>query len=80
MLLKSINAMLLMLYLIRLLLAKAALLAAIKMVYSFKFSLFITLKIGLIRAMLLYLSVKYFCNGTRAYKLGKRHIGVRSLG
>jgi hypothetical protein len=60
MLLKSINAMPLMLYFIRLLLAKATLLAAIKIVYSFKFSLFITLKIGLIRAMLLYLSARYF--------------------
>jgi hypothetical protein len=60
MLLKSINAMLLMLYLICLLLAKAALLAAIKIVYSFKFSLFITLKIGLVRAMLLYSSARYF--------------------
>jgi hypothetical protein len=60
MLLKSINAMPLMLYLIRLLLAKAALLATIKIVYSFKFSLFIKLKIGLIGAMLLYSSVRYF--------------------
>jgi hypothetical protein len=52
--------MLLMLYLIRLLLAKTTLLAIIKIVYSFKFSLFITLKIGLIRAILLYSSAKYF--------------------
>jgi hypothetical protein len=60
MLLKSINAMLLMLYLVRLLLAKAALLAIIKTVYSFKFSSFIALKISLIGAMLLYLSARYF--------------------
>jgi hypothetical protein len=50
----------LMLYLIRLLLAKAALLAAIKIVYSFKFSLFVALKISLIGAILLYLSTRYF--------------------
>jgi hypothetical protein len=50
----------LMLYLARLLLAKATLLVIIKIVYSFKFSLFIVLKIGLIGAMLLYSSVKYF--------------------
>jgi hypothetical protein len=60
MLLKRINAMPLMLYLIRLLLAKVTLLAIIKIVYSFKFSLFIALKIGLARAILLYLSAKYF--------------------
>jgi hypothetical protein len=50
----------LVLYLVRLLLAKAALLAAIKIVYSFKFSSFIALKIGLARAMLLYSSSRYF--------------------
>jgi hypothetical protein len=50
----------LMLYFIRLLLAKATLLAIIKIVYSFKFSSFIALKIGLIGAMLLYLSARYF--------------------
>jgi hypothetical protein len=60
MLLKSINVMPLMLYLIRLLLAKAILLAAIKIVYSFKFSLFIALKISLARAILLYSSARYF--------------------
>jgi hypothetical protein len=60
MLLKSINAMPLMLYLVRLLLVKAALLAIIKIVYSFKFSSFIALKIGLIRAILLYSSARYF--------------------
>jgi hypothetical protein len=60
MLLKSINTMPLVLYLVRLLLAKAALLAAIKIVYSFKFSSFIALKIGLARAMLLYSSSRYF--------------------
>jgi hypothetical protein len=60
MLLKSINAMPLMLYFIRLLLVKAILLAIIKIVYSFKFSLFIALKIGLIGAMLLYSSIRYF--------------------
>jgi hypothetical protein len=60
MLLKSINAMPLMLYLMRLLLAKATLLAAIKIVYSFKFSSFIALKKGLVRVMLLYLSARYF--------------------
>jgi hypothetical protein len=51
--------MLLMFYLIRLLLVKATLLAIIKIVYSFKFSSFIALKIGLIGAMLLYSSIKY---------------------
>jgi hypothetical protein len=50
----------LMLRLVRLLLAKAALLAAIKIVYSFKFSLFVVLKIGLIKAILLYSSARYF--------------------
>jgi hypothetical protein len=60
MLSKSINAILLMLYFIRLLLAKAILLAIMKIVYSFKFSLFIALKISLIEAILLYLSVKDF--------------------
>jgi hypothetical protein len=50
----------LMLYLVRLSLAKAALLAIIKTVYSFKFSSFIILKIGLIGAMLLYSSIRYF--------------------
>jgi hypothetical protein len=60
MLLKSINAMPLMLYLIRLLLAKATLLAAMKIVYSFEFSSFIALKISLVRAILLYSSIKYF--------------------
>jgi hypothetical protein len=50
----------LMLYLVCLLLAKATLLAAIKIVYSFKFSLFAALKIGLIGAMLLYSSARYF--------------------
>jgi hypothetical protein len=60
MLLKSINAILLMLYLIRLLLVKAILLAIIKIVYSFKFSSFIALKIGLIGAILLYSSARYF--------------------
>jgi hypothetical protein len=50
----------LMLYLMRSLLAKAALLAAIKIVYSFKFSLFIASKIGLARAILLYSSARYF--------------------
>jgi hypothetical protein len=44
----------------RLLLVKATLLAIIKIVYSFKFSLFIALKISLVKAMLLYSSVKYF--------------------
>jgi hypothetical protein len=52
--------MLLILRLIRLLLAKATLLAIIKIVYSFKFSLFVILKIGLIRAILLYSSARYF--------------------
>jgi hypothetical protein len=60
MLLKSINAMPLKLYLMRLLLAKATLLATIKIVYSFKFSSFIALKISLIGAMLLYSSARYF--------------------
>jgi hypothetical protein len=50
----------LMLYLVHLLLAKAILLAIIKIVYSFKFSSFIALKIGLIGAMLLYSSIRYF--------------------
>jgi hypothetical protein len=50
----------LMLRLIRLLLAKAILLATIKIVYSFRFSSFAALKISLIRAMLLYSSAKYF--------------------
>jgi hypothetical protein len=50
----------LMLYFMRLLLAKATLLAIIKIVYSFRFSLFITLKIGLIGAMPLYSSARYF--------------------
>jgi hypothetical protein len=44
----------------RLLLAKATLLAIIKIVYSFKFLSFIALKIGLIRAILLYLNARYF--------------------
>jgi hypothetical protein len=60
MLLKSINAMPLMLYFMRLLLVKAILLAAIKIVYSFKFSSFIILKISLIKAILLYSSATYF--------------------
>jgi hypothetical protein len=60
MLLKSINSILLMLYLIRLLLVKAILLAIIKIVYSFKFSSFIALKISLIGAILLYSSARYF--------------------
>jgi hypothetical protein len=60
MLLNSINAMLLMLRLIHLLLVKAILLTIIKIVYFSKFSPFIALKIGLARAMPLYLSVKYF--------------------
>jgi hypothetical protein len=50
----------LILYLIRLLLIKAILLAIIKTVYSFKFSLFKALKKGLIGAILLYLSARYF--------------------
>jgi hypothetical protein len=50
----------LMLYLIYLLLVKAILLAIIKIVYSFKSLLFIALKIGLARAILLYLSGRYF--------------------
>jgi hypothetical protein len=60
MLLKSINAMPLMLRLVRLLLVKAILLTAMKIVYSFKISLFIALKMSLIGAMLLYLSARYF--------------------
>jgi hypothetical protein len=52
--------MLLMLRLIHLLLVKATLLTTIKIVYFSKFSPFIALKIGLARAMPLYLSVKYF--------------------
>jgi hypothetical protein len=44
----------------RLLLVKAILLAAIKIVYSFKFSSFIILKISLIKAILLYSSATYF--------------------
>jgi hypothetical protein len=44
----------------RLLLAKATLLAIKKIVYSFKFSSFITLKISLAKAILLYLSARYF--------------------
>jgi hypothetical protein len=59
MLLKSINTMHLMLYFIRLLLIKAILLAILKIVYSFKFSSFIALKISLIGALLLYLSTRY---------------------
>jgi hypothetical protein len=51
MLLKSINAMLLMLYLIYSLLAKAILLAIIKIVYFPEFSSFIALKIGLISTL-----------------------------
>jgi hypothetical protein len=50
----------LMLYLIYLLLVKAILLAIIKIVYSFKFSSFVILKIGLARAILLYSSARYF--------------------
>jgi hypothetical protein len=50
----------LMLRLICLLLAKAMSLTIMKIVYSFKFSSFIALKIGLTRAILLYLSAKYF--------------------
>jgi hypothetical protein len=50
----------LILYLVRLLLAKATLLAAIKIVYSFKFSSFTALKISLIGAMPLYSSARYF--------------------
>jgi hypothetical protein len=50
----------LMLRLVRLSLAKAALLAAIKIVYSSEFSSFAALKIGLTRAMLLYSSARYF--------------------
>jgi hypothetical protein len=48
------------LYLIYLLLIKPALLAIIKIVYSFKFWLFIALKIGLVKAILLYSSARYF--------------------
>jgi hypothetical protein len=50
----------LMLYFIRLLLVKATLLVIIKIVYFSEFSLFIILKIGLIRVILLYSSIKYF--------------------
>jgi hypothetical protein len=50
----------LMLYLVRLLLAKAISLAIIKIVYSSKFSSFAALKIGLVKAMLLYSSARYF--------------------
>jgi hypothetical protein len=50
----------LMLLLVRLLLAKAISLAAIKIVYSSKFSSFAALKIGLARAILLYSSARYF--------------------
>jgi hypothetical protein len=60
MLLKSINAMPLMLRLVHLLLAKATLLATIKIVYSSEFSSFIALKIGLARAIPLYSSTRYF--------------------
>jgi hypothetical protein len=60
MLLKSINAMPLMLYLVRLLLAKAASLAAMKIVYSSNFLSFAALNISLAGAMLLYLSARYF--------------------
>jgi hypothetical protein len=56
MLLKSSNAMPLILYFIHLLLIKAILLAIIKIVYSFKFSLFIVLKISLIRAIIKWLN------------------------
>jgi hypothetical protein len=58
MLLKSNNAMPLILYFIHLLLIKAILLAIIKIVYSFKFSLFIVLKISLIRAIIKWLNGK----------------------
>jgi hypothetical protein len=58
--LKSINAMPLMLRLVRSSLAKATLLAAIKTVYYSKFLLFAALKIGLIGAMPLYSSARYF--------------------
>jgi hypothetical protein len=58
MLLKSSNAMPLILYFIHLLLIKAILLAIIKIVYSFKFSLFIVLKISLIRAIIKWLNGK----------------------
>jgi hypothetical protein len=60
MLLKSINAMPLMLRFMRLLLVKAILLTAIKTIYFSKFSSFIALKIGLIGAMQLYSSARYF--------------------
>jgi hypothetical protein len=60
MLLKSINAIALMLRLVRLLLAKATLLAIIKIVYSSEFSSFIALKISLIGIILLYSSARYF--------------------
>jgi hypothetical protein len=60
MLLKSINAMSLMLRLVYLLLVKAILLAIIKIVYFSEFLLFIILKISLALAISLYLSVKYF--------------------
>jgi hypothetical protein len=52
--------MLLILYLTYLLLAKAILLAIMKIVYFSEFLLFIALKISLIKAILLYLSIKYF--------------------
>jgi hypothetical protein len=58
--LKSINAMPLMLRLMRLLLAKAILLATIKIVYFSEFSSFAVLKIGLVGAMPLYSSARYF--------------------
>jgi hypothetical protein len=44
----------------RLLLAKAALLTIVKIVYFSEFSSFIALKRGLARAMLLYSSARYF--------------------
>jgi hypothetical protein len=50
----------LILYFIHLLLAKATLLATIKIVYSSEFSSFTALKISLIGAILLYLSIRYF--------------------
>jgi hypothetical protein len=49
-----------MLRLVRLLLAKATLLATMKIVYSSNFSSFAALKIGLASAMLLYSSIRYF--------------------
>ena len=58
MLLKSINIILLILYFIYLLLIKATLLAIVKIVYSFKFLLFAALKVGLIKAILLYSSAR----------------------